>query len=265
MALPIESKKFAVLIDADNAQASAIEAVLAEIARYGFVTSKRCYGDWTQPNSNSWKAILLSHAIQPIQQFAYTKGKNATDSAMIIDAMDLLYTRNFDGFCIISSDSDFTKLSTRLRESGMEVYGFGRKSTPEPFRVACNKFIYTEVLMNDSEDTITSNKNYSTISSKSTDTVKPKSSPILTAETAKNTAELPELKVLLREAFDKNEDEGWAYLADIGSYLQRVKPDFDARNYAAGKKLSALIKSLEYIETESRNGLIYIKFKREAP
>ena len=246
------------LIDADNAQAIAIEAVLAEIARYGFVTSKRCYGDWTLSNSNSWKALLLRHAIQPIQQFAYTKGKNATDSAMIIDAMDLLYTGNFNGFCIISSDSDFTKLATRLRESVMEVYGFGKKTTPEPFRVACNKFIYTEVLMNDVEATDTSNQKSQVASNDSPDVDKSKSSLSQTPESKGNGAELKEL---LKEAYDKNEDEGWAYLADIGSYIQRIKPDFDARNYAAGKKLSALIKTLEYIETESRNGLIYIKFK----
>lgn len=261
MSLPIESKKFAVLIDADNAQASAIEAVLSEIARYGFVTSKRCYGDWTQSNSNSWKALLLSHAIQPIQQFAYTKGKNATDSAMIIDAMDLLYTGNFDGFCIISSDSDFTKLATRLRESGMEVYGFGRKTTPEPFRVACNKFIYTEVLMNDTGPADTSNRNTPTHLDKHVDTTKSKSPPEEAIETKNEVSESSELRELLREAFVKNEDEGWAYLADIGSYIQRVKPDFDPRNYAAGKKLSALIKSLEYIETDLRNNSIYIRFK----
>jgi NYN domain-containing protein/OST-HTH/LOTUS domain-containing protein len=236
MPLPIESKKFAVLIDADNAQATAIESVLAEIARYGFVTSKRCYGDWTQPNSNSWKTLLLSHAIQPIQQFAYTKGKNATDSAMIIDAMDLLYTDNFNGFCIISSDSDFTKLATRLRESGMEVYGFGKKTTPEPFRVACNKFIYTEVLMNSAETLDPSDQNTTSTFTKQRDEDNRLSlSSSQSAEYKANNGELAELKILFREAFDKNEDDGWAYLADIGSYIQRVKPDFDARNYSAGK------------------------------
>lgn len=261
MALPIESKKFAVLIDADNAQASAIESVLAEIARYGFVTSKRCYGDWTQPNSNSWKTLLLSHAIQPIQQFAYTKGKNATDSAMIIDAMDLLYTGNFDGFCIISSDSDFTKLATRLRESGMEVYGFGKKTTPEPFRVACNKFIYTEVLMNNAESIESAENTIQTSYNKHSDDKQPNSPNPQPTEIKENKSELSELKSLFREAFDKNEDDGWAYLADIGSYIQRVKPDFDARNYSVGKKLSSLVKTLDYIETENRNGLIYVKFK----
>ena len=146
MTITNENRRFAVLIDVDNAQASTIESIIAEIARYGTVTSKRCYGDWTQPNLSLWKTTLLKFAIQPMQQFAYTKGKNATDSAMIIDAMDLLYTGNFDGFCIVSSDSDFTRLATRLRESGLEVMGFGRKITPEPFRVACNKFTFTEVL-----------------------------------------------------------------------------------------------------------------------
>ena len=138
--------KLAVLIDADNAQPSIVDSLQAEIANYGVASVKRIYGDWTSPSLKGWKEVLLEHSIQPIQQFAYTKGKNATDSAMIIDAMDLLYTGNFNGFCIVSSDSDFTKLASRIREAGLMVYGFGEKKTPSPFVAACDKFIYTEVL-----------------------------------------------------------------------------------------------------------------------
>jgi len=140
------NNKLAVLIDADNAQPSIVDALLAEIANYGVASVKRIYGDWTAPSLKGWKEVLLDHSIQPMQQFAYTKGKNATDSAMIIDAMDLLYSDAFDGFCIVSSDSDFTKLASRIREAGLLVYGFGEKKTPSPFVAACDKFIYTEVL-----------------------------------------------------------------------------------------------------------------------
>ena len=139
-----ENKRFALLIDADNAQAKAIDAILTEAARYGDATSRRCYGDWTNTQLGSWKSVLNKHAIQPMQQFAYTSGKNATDSALIIDAMDLLYTGKFNGFFLVSSDSDFTKLATRLREAGLEVIGIGKRSTPEAFRAACNKFIFTD-------------------------------------------------------------------------------------------------------------------------
>ena len=141
------TSKLAVLIDADNAQPAIIEDLLAEIAKYGTASVKRIYGDWTGTHLKGWKEVLLLHSIQPIQQFRYTVGKNATDAAMIIDAMDLLYTEKFDGFCIVSSDSDFTKLASRIRESGLVVYGFGEKKTPEPFVSACDKFIYTEVLV----------------------------------------------------------------------------------------------------------------------
>lgn len=149
-AVKIESEesqqRLAVLIDADNAQASIIDGLLVEIAKYGLASVKRVYGDWTQPQLNSWKPILLQHSIKPVQQFGYTRGKNATDSALIIDAMDLLYTRRFDGFCLVSSDSDFTRLAARIREAGLVVYGFGEQKTPQPFVSACDKFIYTEVL-----------------------------------------------------------------------------------------------------------------------
>ena len=141
-----DQSRLAVLIDADNAQPSVIDALLAEVAKFGVASVKRIYGDWTSTSHTQWKKSLLKHSIQPVQQFAYTSGKNATDSALIIDAMDLMYTRRFDGFCLVSSDSDFTRLAQRLREEGLMVFGFGEKKTPEPFVVACDKFVYTEVL-----------------------------------------------------------------------------------------------------------------------
>ncbi len=261
-----ENRKFAVLIDADNAQASAIEKILSEIARYGTVTSKRCYGDWTGPQLSSWKETLLRFAIQPMQQFAYTKGKNATDSAMIIDAMDLLYTGNFDGFCIVSSDSDFTKLVTRLRESGLEVMGFGRRTTPEPFRVACNKFTFTEILLNSSEEeSFSENRNLQNIisvnvsndfnSCKTTD-FKPPSKDIIESQQER------ELIPLLKEAIESQQDAvGFANLANVGSFIQRIKPDFDPRNYGGtNKKLGDLVKKLTFLESRLNNGAIYIRF-----
>jgi uncharacterized LabA/DUF88 family protein len=245
-----ENRRFAVLIDADNAQASTIESILAEIARYGTVTSKRCYGDWTQPNLAPWKATLLKFAIQPMQQFAYTKGKNATDSAMIIDAMDLLYTGNFDGFCIVSIDSDFTRLATRLRESGLEVIGFGRKITPEPFRVACSKFTFTEVLLNTPEDELISEGKIQ------------QSIPIgSTTDLDENTT--TDLKTLLKEAIETQQDaEGFANLANVGSYIQRIKPDFDPRNYGGtNKKLGDLVKKQTYLDSRIEDGVLCIRFK----
>jgi len=250
MTLTNENRRFVVLIDADNAQASTIESILAEIARYGTVTSKRCYGDWTQSNLSPWKATLLKFAIQPMQQFAYTKGKNATDSAMIIDAMDLLYTGNFDGFCIVSSDSDFTRLATRLRESGLEVMGFGRKITPEPFRVACNKFTFTEILLNTSEgEVIAESKFQPSITN---------DSPIdLDANTTSD------LKSLLKEAIETQQDaDGFANLANVGSFIQRIKPDFDPRNYGGtNKKLGDLVKKQTYLDARLEGGVLYIKIK----
>jgi len=234
MSIANENRRFAVLIDADNAQAATIESILAEIARYGTVTSKRCYGDWTGPALSPWKATLLKFAIQPMQQFAYTTGKNATDSAMIIDAMDLLYTGNFDGFCIVSSDSDFTRLATRLRESGLEVMGFGRKTTPEPFRVACNKFTFTEILLNNSGDDSTAD-------------TKPQQL-VSSASASTSTDNTNDLQALFKEAIEtQKDDDGFARLGDVGNYIQRIKPDFDSRTYGA-KKLGDLMKKQKYIE-----------------
>lgn len=214
MALTTEGNaSLAVLIDADNAKASIIEGLLSEVAKFGVASVKRIYGDWTTPNLGQWKTVLLDHSIQPIQQFRYTTGKNATDSAMIIDAMDLLYTGTFDGFCIVSSDSDFTRLASRIRETGKRVYGFGEKKTPQPFVAACDRFIYTEVFG-------------------------------LAVDTEESPAKIPSNKLrqdaklisLFRTAIEaaSNED-GWAHLGGVGSNIIKNAPDFDPRNYGYAK------------------------------
>jgi uncharacterized LabA/DUF88 family protein len=227
-----KTNKLAVLIDADNAQPKIIDPLLAEIAKYGTASVKRIYGDWTQPQLKGWKEVLLTHSIQPIQQFGYTTGKNATDSAMIIDAMDLLYTGNFDGFCIVSSDSDFTKLAARIRESGLAVYGFGEKKTPVPFVSACDKFIYTEVLQ--AEET-----------GGETET------PIKRLGTAELRRDRKLIR-LLRDAVDAASDEsGWAHLGAVGSMIAKQSPEFDPRNYGY-KKLGELVKATGLFEMEEQ-------------
>ncbi len=268
-----ENKRFALLIDADNAQAKAIDAILTEAARYGDVTSRRCYGDWTSPQSKSWKEVLNKHAIQPMQQFAYTVGKNATDSALIIDAMDLLYTSKFDGFFLVSSDSDFTKLATRLREAGLEVIGIGRRSTPEAFRAACNKFIFTETIMEDeiSADEIKqSTKSVeasATISQNSNNTICPTTKNDKNKQSVKivDPSKDTNLKKLIKEAIESaSEEDGWANLGGVGSYIPRVDSSFDPRNYNF-PKLGKLIRSLDYVEVQQKNidsgSNTYIRFK----
>jgi uncharacterized LabA/DUF88 family protein len=238
--------KLAVLIDADNAQPSIVEELLAEIAKYGTANVKRIYGDWTGSHLKGWKEVLLKYSIQPIQQFRYTIGKNATDTAMIIDAMDLLYTNKFDGFCIVSSDSDFTKLASRIRESGLVVYGFGEQKTPEAFVSACDKFIYTEVLISKEDDR---------------QSIKQKSTNELKQDT--------KLVNLLRNAVEaSSDDSGWAHLAPVGSNIAKQAPDFDPRNYGY-KKLGELIAATKLFETEERpvgdgqSKAIYIMDKRK--
>jgi len=226
------SHKLAVLIDADNAQPAIIEGLLAEIAKYGTANVKRIYGDWTSTKLRGWKEHLLDHSIQPIQQFGYTTGKNATDSAMIIDAMDLLYTDKFDGFCIVSSDSDFTKLAARIREAGLTVYGFGEQKTPNPFVAACDKFIYTEVLR--SEEEKERDHSFKRMS---------------TNELKQDT----KLVNLTRSAIEASSDEsGWAHLGQIGSYISKQSPEFDPRNYGY-QKLSDLVKAIKLFEIEERS------------
>ncbi len=239
-------QKLAVLIDADNAQPSIIDALLAEIAKYGTAHVKRIYGDWTSQKLKGWKEVLLTHSIQPIQQFGYTTGKNATDSAMIIDAMDLLYSGNFDGFCIVSSDSDFTKLASRIRESGLTVYGFGEKKTPIPFVSACDKFIYTEVLRADEQNE--------------------ENQPIKKWSTSELRRDRKLIR-LLQEAADAAGDEsGWAHLGAMGSYIAKQSPQFDPRNYGY-KKLSELVKATGLFEIDERKShhgpkAVYVRNKR---
>lgn len=225
--------RLAVLIDADNAQAAVIEGLLAEIARFGEATVKRIYGDFTSPNSSQWKKVLNKYAIKPVQQFAYTTGKNATDSTLIIDAMDLLYTRRFDGFCLISSDSDFTGLALRIREEGLTVLGFGEQKTPEAFRNACHKFLFTEVL----RPVQPSSSEVSPVAAKEA----PAETPHLQAAAPEPRQDFPRAFVL--EALEKaNDDTGWAHLGTFGSYLTKLQPDFDSRLYGF-KKLSDLVKA----------------------
>ena len=241
-----DTNKLAVLIDADNAQPSIVDSLLAEIANYGVASVKRIYGDWTTPGLKGWKEVLLQHSIQPMQQFAYTKGKNATDSAMIIDAMDLLYTDNFNGFCIVSSDSDFTKLASRIRESGLLVYGFGEQKTPAPFVSACDKFIYTEVLRATTDE-----------------------SEAITKKSSSELKQDAKLVNLLRNAVEASSDEsGWAHLAPVGSNIAKQSPDFDPRNYGY-VKLGELVSATKLFEIEQRqiadtnSKAIYIRDKRK--
>jgi uncharacterized LabA/DUF88 family protein len=218
-------EKLAVLIDADNAQPSIVEGLLSEIAKYGTANVKRIYGDWTLPGLKGWKEVLLQYSIQPIQQFGYTSGKNATDSALIIDAMDLLYTGKFNGFCIVSSDSDFTKLASRIRETGLIVYGFGEKKTPKAFVSACDKSIFAEVLRSEVN---------------SDQKIARKTKSQLTRDT--------NLVNLLRNAVEaSSDDSGWAHLASVGSNIAKQAPEFDPRNYGY-KKLGEHVEELVFIE-----------------
>ena len=238
--------KMAVLIDGDNIPSANVKEMMEEITKYGNPTIKRIYGDWTRPGLNKWKSLLLENAITPIQQYGYTTGKNATDSAMIIDAMDILYSDKVNGFCLVSSDSDFTKLATRLREAGMMVIGIGEKKTPNPFIVACDKFIYIEILKNRDED-------------------KPESKKTVKAVIDKVTKR--EITLIASSIRDLSDDEGWAFLGDVGSLLQKKRPNFDSRNYGF-EKLTPLIKSIGEFEIEQREGskskykLIYVRNKK---
>jgi len=239
-----QQNSLAVLIDADNTSPAIVEPLFAEIAKYGVAMVKRIYGDWTSPRLKGWKAVLLEYAIQPIQQFSYTKGKNATDSALIIDGMDLLYTHRFDGFCIVASDSDYTRLASRIREEGVTVYGFGERKTPSPMVTACDKFIYTEILGRPEEGREDTSVDVQTLRGDS------------------------DLVRLLRDAVDAVADEdGWAYLGNVGQQLSKQSPSFDSRNYGFSK-LGALVRAIGLFEIDERSAegspkskLIYIKHK----
>lgn len=237
----------AVLIDGDNIPSAHVKEMMEEIAKYGNPTIKRIYGDWTRPGLAKWKNLLLENAITPIQQYGYTTGKNATDSAMIIDAMDILYSGKVNGFCLVSSDSDFTRLATRLREAGMQVIGIGEKKTPNPFIVACDKFIYIEILKKQTEQKIENKE----IAASSVDSITKK-----------------EIKLISSTINDLSDEDGWAFLGDVGSLLQKKQPNFDSRNYGF-EKLTPLIKSTDNFEIEqrenpkSRHKLIYVKNKEK--
>ena len=239
----MSNKNIAVLIDADNISSLHVKEMMEEVAKYGNPTIKRIFGDWTSPGLAKWKKVLLENAITPIQQYGYTKGKNATDSAMIIDAMDILYTAEVDGFCLVSSDSDFTRLATRLREAGKQVIGIGEKKTPNPFIVACDIFIYLEILKNQSEE-------------------KPEDKTKIVYE--KITRKV--VNLIKSTVNDLSDEEGWAFLGDVGSLLLKKKPNFDSRIYGF-QKLTPLIKSIGKFDieqrenTKSRHKLIFIRNK----
>lgn len=244
--------KLAVLIDADNVPYSNIKGMMEEIARYGTPTFKRIYGDWTKPTLSGWKTVLLENAINPVQQYSYTSGKNSSDSALIIDAMDILYTGQVDGFCIVSSDSDFTRLAMRLREAGKVVFGIGEQKTPAAFIAACNKFIYIEILPKETREDVT---------------------PVKKA-TKKSQAEKKEpfqiplsvKKIVIKSVNDLTDEDGWVFLSTLGNHIIKKQPSFDPRNYGF-KKLVDIIRSIPEIEIEERqsgkNNIahLYVKVK----
>ncbi|WP_200976922.1 NYN domain-containing protein [Echinicola sp. 20G] len=241
--------KLAVLIDADNIPSNYVQEMMEEIAKYGNPTVKRIYGDWTQPQLAKWKAVLLENAITPMQQYSYTSGKNATDSAMIIDAMDILYSQKVNGFCLVSSDSDFTKLATRLREASMKVIGIGEKKTPTPFIATCDKFIYLEILKQESkEDKVDVGKD--TKDSSDVDKITSKV-----------------IRLIANTISDCEDDDGWAFLGDVGNLLQKKQPNFDSRNYGF-QKLTPMIGSINKFEIEQRESqrgrhkLIYVRNRK---
>jgi uncharacterized LabA/DUF88 family protein len=247
--------KLAVLIDADNVPYANVKEMFEEIAKYGTPTFKRIYADWTKPTVSGWKKVLLENAITPVQQYSYTTGKNATDSALIIDAMDILYTGKVDGFCIVSSDSDFTRLATRLREAGMRVIGIGEKKTLNPFITACDKFIYLEILKPEVKREETSG------------TRKTADKKTIPANTPLSRVDPEIIKLFSDSINDLADENGWAYLGDLGNLMLKKKPDFDPRNYGFPKMLP-LIRSLDKFEIDERDSgknnikLIYLRQKQ---
>lgn len=236
--------RLAVLIDADNVPYANVKPMFQEIAKYGTPTFKRIYADWTKPTVSGWKKVLLENAITPIQQYSYSTGKNASDSAMIIDAMDILYSGKVDGFCIVSSDSDFTRLATRLREAGMMVIGIGEKKTLIPFITACDKFIYIEILSAEEISTEEAASDETPHSKKSNKPLKKKNAPL-------NNIDKELIKLISDSISDLEDENGWAYLGNLGNLLLKKKPDFDSRNYNY-PKLLPLIKNLNKFEFDER-------------
>lgn len=249
---PLNDLRLAVLIDADNIPYSNVKGMLEEIAKYGTPTFKRIYGDWTRPTISGWKSVLLENAITPIQQYSYTKGKNSTDSALIIDGMDILYSGKVDGFCIVSSDSDFTRLATRLREAGMKVIGIGERKTPHPFIVACDKFIYLEILTP------------STPLLESSSEGRKKGKPVVRKKKTEDPVPDPQAQIrvvkrlIATSITDLADENGWAYLGDVGNLILKKQPDFDPRNFGY-PKLTPLIKSLDFEIDERESGQNHIR------
>ena len=251
----INDLRLAVLIDADNIPYKHVKVMMEEIARYGTPTFKRIYGDWTKPNLSGWKKVLLENSVTPIQQYGYTTGKNATDSAMIIDAMDILYSGKVDGFCLVSSDSDFTRLAARLREAGMKVYGIGEQKTPMAFISACDKFIYLEILAPPEEQEEEKGKGG-------------KKAPAKRFTRKKPGGKIPRniVKLIKTSIDDVADENGWAFLGDVGNLIMKKQPDFDPRNFGF-LKLTPLIRAVEGIEIDERETSnrhvkhIYIKEK----
>jgi uncharacterized LabA/DUF88 family protein len=250
--------RLAVLIDADNIPYSNVKGMLEEIAKYGSPTFKRIYGDWTKPTISGWKSVLLENAITPVQQYSYTQGKNATDSAMIIDAMDILYSGNVDGFCLVSSDSDFTRLAIRLRETGMKVIGIGERKTPSPFIIACDKFIYLDII------------NTPSIVPDSIDNKKKPGKPSRSKPRKEDNDQQSQIRrakrLIASSITDLADETGWAYLGDVGNLILKKQPDFDPRNYGFAK-LTPLIRSLDFEIDERDSGQnnikhIYIRNKK---
>ena len=230
--------KLAVLIDADNVPYSNIKGMLEEIAKYGTPTFKRIYGDWTKPTLSGWKTVLLENAITPIQQYSYTSGKNSSDSALIIDAMDILYTGQVDGFCIVSSDSDFTRLATRLREAGKKVFGIGEKKTPAAFIAACNKFIFIEILQKEIKEDVPVKATLKKTAKKNVE---------------HSTVNHPLKKLIIKSINDLTEDDEWVFLSTLGNHIIKKEPSFDPRNYGF-KKLVDIIRTITEIAIEERAG-----------
>ncbi len=229
--------RLAVLIDGDNAPRTAIREIMGECVKYGTPTIKRIYGDWTMNNMDSWKPLMLENALIPVQQYSYTTGKNSTDSAMIIDAMDILYSQAVDGFVLVSSDSDFTRLALRLREAGKKVYGIGEKKTPSPFIVACDKFIYVEVIRGENVE-------------KSGEKGKGKESPVHVLP-ARRSIPAPVVELIAATIQDVSDEDGWAFMGELGNILPKKQPDFDPRNYGYDK-LTTMVKSIDRFEIDAR-------------
>lgn len=241
----IKDLRLAVLIDADNVPRNSMKAIMEEAAIYGTPTIKRIYGDWTSPNVGAWKSLLLENAVTPIQQYSYTTGKNSTDSAMIIDAMDILYTTDVDGFVLVSSDSDFTRLATRLREAGKKVYGMGEKKTPQPFIASCDKFIYIEIIRESAKEEAAERK------------AQKKAPP---QQSGSSSIPKKTIKLIALSLQDIADDEGFGALAALGNLLSKKQPDFDSRNYGYSK-LSSMVQAIDRFEIRKDGSALFVRDK----